>query len=108
MPFLNDRTSKQENKGKFIEYQGSSGATKINAVKWHDNIEVHMASTYMGGAKPALAKRWCFNENKESQIDCPAFVTEYNYFMGQIDNIYRIKMESRKRSYLKILERKIS
>ena len=108
LKFPDDRTLKQENRGKFIEYQGHSGATRIIAVKWYDNRPVHLASTYIGAKPATLVKRWCFNENKEIQIDCPALVPEYNSFMGQIDNIgrlmslYRIKMETRKRFYLKI------
>ena len=53
-------------------------------------------------------KRWDFGENVEKDIDCPAQIPEYNSFMGQTKNIgrlltlYRIKIDNRKRFYLRI------
>ena len=84
------------------------GNTKIHVIKWYDNRPVYIASTYKTSQPVGKVPRWNFEKNEEIDVVCPNQVPEYNSFMGQTDNIgrllslYRIKIDNRKRFYLKI------
>ena len=108
LSYPEDRDMKKSGRGTFIEKQAIWQNTKISAVKWYDNRPVYVASNYMNAIPPTIVKRWSSEDQKEIEVSCPNLIPEYNSFMGQIDNIgrllslYRIKIDSRKRFYLKI------
>ena len=98
--FTPDNLMKKQQRGVSEVRYGLSGDVTIAAVKWYDNRPVHIASTYIAIEPVSTVKRWNFEDNEEIMIERPAVVTEYNSFMGQIDNIgcllslHRIKTDS--------------
>ena len=76
-------------------------------VKWLDNNAVHIASNHVGVEPLGSVERWCPEEKKKKQIQCPQLISPYNKGMGGVDkadqlmSFYRIEIKT-KRWYIKI------
>lgn len=74
----------------------------VTVVKWLDNKDVVLASTYAGKLPEDTAHRWNRSENTRIEIPRPNCIKEYNKFMGGVDLLgsfigrNKIKMKSRK------------
>ena len=54
-------------------------------VKWSDNNAVHIASNHVGVEPLGSVERWCPEEKKKKQIQCPQLISRYNKGMGGVD-----------------------
>ncbi|KRZ11487.1 PiggyBac transposable element-derived protein 2 [Trichinella zimbabwensis] len=58
---------------------------KLCVVKWFDNREVILASTYMCVDPVKPLRRWNKRQRQFIDVPCPQIVKEYNQFMGGVD-----------------------
>ena len=79
----------------------------IIVVRWKDNKPVTLISNDKGVNPVLKVKRYCKEEKKKVEVNCPLLVTEYNAHMGGIDkndrlvHLYRTPLKS-KRWYLRL------
>ncbi|KRX12477.1 PiggyBac transposable element-derived protein 3 [Trichinella nelsoni] len=58
---------------------------KLCVVKWLDNREVILASTYHCVDPVTPVRRWSKRQRQFIDVPCPQIVKEYNQFMGGVD-----------------------
>ena len=79
----------------------------IIVVRWKDNKPVTLISNDKGVNPVIKVKRYCKEQKKRVEVDCPLLVTEYNAHMGGIDksdmlvHLYKTPLKS-KRWYLRL------
>ncbi|KAL1233915.1 PiggyBac transposable element-derived protein [Trichinella pseudospiralis] len=75
---------------------------KLCVVKWFDNREVILTSTYKCVDPVEPVRRWDKRQRQFIDVPCPQIVKEYNQFMGGVDltgmliSLYRIDHKCRK------------
>ncbi|KRZ04761.1 PiggyBac transposable element-derived protein 1 [Trichinella pseudospiralis] len=75
---------------------------KLCVVKWFDNGEVILTSTYKCMDPVEPVRRWDKRQRQFIDVPCPQIVKEYNQFMGGVDltgmliSLYRIDHKCRK------------
>ncbi|KRY61983.1 PiggyBac transposable element-derived protein 3, partial [Trichinella pseudospiralis] len=58
---------------------------KLCVVKWFDNREVILTSTYKCVDPVEPVRRWDKRQRQFIDVPCPQIVKEYNQFMGGVD-----------------------
>ena len=95
--------SKKVPRGTF-DYRSSND---LIVVRWKDNKPVTLISNDKGINPVVKVKRFCKEQKKRVEVDCPLVVAEYNAHMGGIDksdmlvHFHRTPMKS-KRWYLRL------
>ncbi|KAM7291292.1 piggyBac transposable element-derived protein 3 [Ixodes scapularis] len=59
----------------------------VTLVRWQDNGNVNIASTYVGVENLSTVRRWSEATKQHVDIACPAIIKEYNAFMGGVDKM---------------------
>jgi hypothetical protein len=69
---------------------------------WNDNRSVIVASNIHNDGPTVPTKRWNKNEKKQTYVDMPTMISQYNKYMGSVDlfdsalNLYRPRIRSKK------------
>ena len=77
-------------------------------MRWVDNRPVHIISSFVGAFPEQQIRRYNRTAKAYEEIPCPNAIVFYNKFMGGIDSfdsyiaLYRIKIKSLKKYYLRI------
>lgn len=75
---------------------------KLAVVRWNDNKPVTLISSYAGSEPMHKIKRYCKEQKRKIDVDCPDIVREYNKHMGGVDladmliALYKIPFKSRR------------
>ena len=83
--------------------------SSLRLIKWYDNKAVIFASTFSSTQSTADKQRWVEKMMKRCKIKYPDMVKDYNQSMGGVDlndmliSLSHADIQSRKRSYLKII-----
>ncbi|XP_049832863.1 uncharacterized protein LOC126273358 [Schistocerca gregaria] len=78
-----DRLLKREGRGSFEHRVRGDDAIAI--VKWHDNLAIHLASTYCGVNPVETYRRWSIRQCRYIEIPHPFAVKMYNSHTGGVD-----------------------
>lgn len=87
------------------EGRGASDAvtemkTGVNLIRWMDKKAINFISTYKSIEPRGTALRWNTEEKKNTEVERPDVVAEYNRFMGGVDladmllELYRVDRKS--------------
>ena len=70
------------------EQQCEVNGIRLAAVLWHDNAQVSLLSSFVGGQMVYQQQRYDRGK-KQKIVDCPVIVMEYNKHMGYVDKFNR-------------------
>ena len=90
--FSSDGYLKKKERGVFAEKQCCFDEFSIPTVKWYDNIDVVLASTFAKVHPVNIIQRWDRAKKGRIKIDYPDIVKEYNTFMGVLTFLMHIQI----------------
>ena len=107
-PGLSFEKLSKPSRGSIQEQQCEVNGIRLAAVLWHDNKQVSLLSSFVGGQPVYQQQRYDKGERNRKIVDCPAIVMEYNKHMGYVDEfnryiaLYRSGQHCVTRHYLRI------
>ena len=109
LQFPDEKAMRQQGgRGKSISKCAVVDDVQVTAVKWLDNRSVTLVSTFVGEEPKMKVERYDRQKKTKIEVDAPQCISVYNKHMGFVDSIdsllarFRIKINCRKRHYLKI------
>ncbi|KRX96433.1 PiggyBac transposable element-derived protein 1 [Trichinella pseudospiralis] len=76
-----------------IDFCRTKDNDKLCVVKWFDNREVILASTYKGVDPVQPVRRWDKRQRQFIDVSCPEIVTECNQFIRGVDFTRMYKLD---------------
>lgn len=101
--FPDEKSMRNEDRGKSFEMVASCDGVDISGVVWKDNKTVTLLSTFAGESPIETVQRYDRKQKKTVNINCPFVIREYNRHMGGVDlldsNLGRVKILRRSKKW---------
>lgn len=78
-----EKQMKKKERGNYAEVVCDKN--KLAIVKWHDNKVVTFVSSFVAAEPVNTIRRYCKDQKRKVDVQCPQVVKEYNKHMGGVD-----------------------